>query len=904
MSTGKRDALKGVEARVQERWKVDGAFMATPLEGSPKFFATFPYPYMNGVMHLGHAYTVSKLDFYCRFMRQQGYNVLFPFGWHGTGMPIVACANRLKDALANIEDLTPATINALSDKNQIKILYKMGIPIDEISKFTDPYYWISYFPKIARTDLTDLGVSADFTREFVTTDINPYYDSFIKWQFELLRRYGMVKFGKKFIIFSPKDGQPCADHDRSVGEGVEVKEFICLEFRLIDDSCTLLVATTDPRPFVDTKKLFIGKDESYTIFLRDGVKYVSSAETYRNLQYQSDSKFETIDTVKGSNFVGNKVHNIPVFGSDELEIVGIPDVSKISSGIGLAAKTPSIDNASYAEFKDKIISGKFGFIYCEPASEVISRTGDRCVVCLTDQWFINYNQEELKRTVNDHIMHGMELYDHGVKEQLLESSRWITDWPCSRSVGLGTKLFDTGLLIDSLSDSTIYMAFYTISHLINKIPVNKIKFDFWEYIFRDGAEPSDFDDGEMELIRNMRHEFRYWYPFDMRVSGKDLIGNHLTMCLYNHAAVWGPTMLPRAYAVNGHALLNGKKMAKSDGNFMTLRDAIDRYGADATRLALATSCGTEGIDDANFTDANANEAILKLTTEMEFCKELIYNILKSSSDEPTHTFWDIVFENEINRCIMETTEQMEKMNSQKVIFHGFYGLLTARDNYRSMYKNKFISPNYRLLHRYLMAHLSLINPVCPHYATDIWNYGKDKGLFGDMTWPSYDPPSNKIVYLNYCIDTFLNNVRTQFAKMMKLKPGSTNMTLNVVIYSSYSDKEMTIIRSYKDLMDQNVDPKQIVGRIIESAADKKDRGLYGRFGNYIKVNVLRFGLEWLNIIIQESEDEYNLIKEWAPILLADIIKKVPNVSIIIKKGDEQSMVNDQGPGKPYVKIDK
>ena len=36
----------------------------------------------------------------------------------------------------------------------------------------------------------------------------------------------------------------------------------------------------------------------------------------------------------------------------------------------------------------------------------------------------------------------------------------------------------------------------------------------------------------------MRSEFQYWYPMDLRVSGKDLIGNHLTMCLYNHAAIW------------------------------------------------------------------------------------------------------------------------------------------------------------------------------------------------------------------------------------------------------------------------------------------------------------------------------------------------------------------------------
>jgi leucyl-tRNA synthetase len=46
----------------------------------------------------------------------------------------------------------------------------------------------------------------------------------------------------------------------------------------------------------------------------------------------------------------------------------------------------------------------------------------------------------------------------------------------------------------------------------------------------------------------MRGEFEFWYPMNMRASGKDLIGNHLTMSLYNHAAVWEdqPELWPRS----------------------------------------------------------------------------------------------------------------------------------------------------------------------------------------------------------------------------------------------------------------------------------------------------------------------------------------------------------------------
>lgn len=44
---------------------------------------------------------------------------------------------------------------------------------------------------------------------------------------------------------------------------------------------------------------------------------------------------------------------------------------------------------------------------------------------------------------------------------------WLHEYACSRSYGLGTKLpWDRQYLIESLSDSTIYNAYYTVAHLL------------------------------------------------------------------------------------------------------------------------------------------------------------------------------------------------------------------------------------------------------------------------------------------------------------------------------------------------------------------------------------------------------------------------------------------------------
>jgi|Transcript_16744 leucyl-tRNA synthetase len=99
-------------------------------------------------------------------------------------------------------------------------MLSMEVAESEIPDFTDPFHWCRYFPPRAKFDLMNLGVAVDWRRSFVTTEINPYYDSFVRWQFNTLKEANKVYFGKRHTIYSAVDGQPCADHDRQTGEGV------------------------------------------------------------------------------------------------------------------------------------------------------------------------------------------------------------------------------------------------------------------------------------------------------------------------------------------------------------------------------------------------------------------------------------------------------------------------------------------------------------------------------------------------------------------------------------------------------------------------------------------------------------------------------------------------------------
>lgn len=102
-------------------------------------------------------------------------------------------------------------------KYQFQVMLSLGVPLEEIHLFADAAHWLRYFPQTWQKDLTDFGCAIDWRRSFVTTDANPYYDRFIRWQMRRLKALGKIQYGKRYTVYSPLDGQPCLDHDRQSG---------------------------------------------------------------------------------------------------------------------------------------------------------------------------------------------------------------------------------------------------------------------------------------------------------------------------------------------------------------------------------------------------------------------------------------------------------------------------------------------------------------------------------------------------------------------------------------------------------------------------------------------------------------------------------------------------------------
>ena len=101
-------------------------------------------------------------------------------------------------------------------------------------------------------------------------------------------------------------------------------------------------------------------------------------------------------------------------------------------------------------------------------SPVHCRCGAECVVkILNNQWFLNYGDEEWKELARN-CFDEMNILPSNIRTEFKEVIEWLHERACARQQGLGTKLpWDKDWIVESLSDSVIYMAYYTISRFVN-----------------------------------------------------------------------------------------------------------------------------------------------------------------------------------------------------------------------------------------------------------------------------------------------------------------------------------------------------------------------------------------------------------------------------------------------------
>jgi leucyl-tRNA synthetase len=388
---------------------------------------------------------------------------------------------------------------------------------------------------------------------------------------------------------------------------------------------------------------------------------------------------------------------------------------------------------------------------------VFCRCQTECVVKIVEnQWFINYGDLEWKRKVHEHLER-MRIIPEDLRQEYRNVIDWLRYRACARRSGLGTNLpQDPSWIIESLSDSTIYMAYYTIAKHVREAKLSEGQFndDVFDYLFLGKGDPTIIAEKTSlpaNISRQMRKEFLYWYPLDSRHSGTDLVPNHLTFFIFNHVAIFPENLWPRQIVNNGMVQMEGKKMSKSIGNTIPIRDAIRRYGADTIRIAVLGSA--ELLSDANFSNSIADSIKERLQRFYDFIGEISsktsHSIARSGTKAiPSLTSTDTWMLSILQGRIAQATEAMETCQVREAIQQSFFMLdidlgwylkrISAEKTTRSGSNKIKTATSDFVLNRIADAWIRLLTPFAPHICEEVWEKFGGKGFASTANWPSPD----------------------------------------------------------------------------------------------------------------------------------------------------------------------
>nr|HOP09294.1 class I tRNA ligase family protein [Candidatus Methanofastidiosa archaeon] len=381
-----------------------------------------------------------------------------------------------------------------------------------------------------------------------------------------------------------------------------------------------------------------------------------------------------------------------------------------------------------------------------------------------DQYFLAYGDQRWKDLAHE-ALDMMEFFPDMIRKQFEYVVDWLNNWACTRKVGLGTNLpWDDNWMIESLSDSTIYMAYYTIAHIIKDIDPEKVSDVLFDHVFLGKGEVGEVSRETgigKDIIERMRNEFLYWYPFDLRSSGKDLIQNHLTFCLFNHVALFPKEMWPRAFGVNGWLMIDKEKMSSSKGNVFVTKDIHDRYGADVTRFALMYS--GEGVDDPNWETNFVETMGDKLVAWYNFATE---NYGKGREDLQYIDGW---FESTVLKTLKDVGDHFERMEFRSAIQKGYFDMQRTL----KWYLKRTEVPNRGMIDMFIEVQTKLLTPYCPHLAEEIWEaIGKD-GFISVAQWPTpWKGPDEEMIRSEEHIKEAIDDIK-EILKVAKIENPET-----------------------------------------------------------------------------------------------------------------------------------
>ncbi|MCW8802703.1 MAG: class I tRNA ligase family protein, partial [Candidatus Bathyarchaeota archaeon] len=273
--------------------------------------------------------------------------------------------------------------------------------------------------------------------------------------------------------------------------------------------------------------------------------------------------------------------------------------------------------------------------------------------------------------------------------------------------------------------------------------------------------------------------------------------------------------LPRAVGVNGMLSIEGKKMSKSKGNFITLKDALNKFGADATRCALLL--GGEGMNDPDW----RADTVKDFKTKLRGFQTLAENIIENAKTPQTGHMekWLLSL---LQQKIKTITENMEALKTRTALE---YSLFEVWNDFR-WYVRRTENLDSEVLKQALDSWTRLLAPFAPYLCEELYSQLGNEDFVSVAEWPEYD--ETKVDIKAEEAENLVKNVLEDTANILK----ATKMTpKQIYFYCAAPWKWKTYITAVKKSTSGNI----VIGALMkELMANPELKAFAGKLAKFVQ----------------------------------------------------------------------
>ena len=549
---------EGVEARWQKTWEEEGLYHAEPDPSRESYVICVPPPNVTGALHMGHALNGSIQDALIRWHRMRGFNTLWQPGYDHAGIATQAVVER---ELAN-----------------------QGITRQEIGRdaFVEKVWeWLREYGGVIMGQFRRLGASLDYSRERFTMD-DDYIRAVMRFFVHLYER-GWIYRANRIINWCPVCATAISDLEV---EHVEMDDTLSyVRYPFADGDGYITVATVRPPTILADVAVAVHPDDDR---YRDAIgREVLVPVVERRVPVIADERVEpefgtgALKITPGhdpTDFAIGRDHGLP-----EPMVIGLDGLMNEQAGelAGLTQDEAERVILDWLKEHDRLEKRE----HYRHSVGTCARTHNRIEPLISLQWWCE--MEGLARPAIEALQERRVRYHPESQHRFaIDSLETIPDWCLSRQLWWGHQLpiwYCPDGHVNVADAEPEACAECGTTELERDPDVLDTWFSSALWPFATLGWP------------DQTPELASFYPGDVNVTAREIIRLWENRMIMSGLELMGEIPFTDVIITSTVLAPDGRRMSKSLGNGVDPLEAVDRYGADATRYGLLKISSTQDV---------------------------------------------------------------------------------------------------------------------------------------------------------------------------------------------------------------------------------------------------------------------------------------------------------------------